>query len=65
MADLKQTVSQRFGFLKQPSITTFSTAGNTKFSREKTEDCYKAAAEVIWQMKYKYMAFLHSTVPVF
>ena len=47
MADLKQTVSQKFGFLKQPSITTFTAGGNAKFSREKTEDCYKAAAEVI------------------
>ena len=35
MADLKQTVSQKFGFFRQPSISTFTQDRNTKFTREK------------------------------
>ena len=44
MAGMKETVEKKFGCLKQPSISTFAAGG--KFSKEKQEECYKAAANV-------------------
>ena len=51
MADSKDTVFQKFGPAKQQSITSFTTAA--KFSKEKHEECYKAAAQVCLRMVIK------------
>ena len=52
MADNKGTVLQKFGTVssKQTSITSFSRA--PQFSKDKQQECYRAAAEVRLILKF-------------